>query len=280
MSAEILGDHNMTTSILLNELLKLRDLDKVKIRFNKQSNAGWNPIELFKNGDASALLQGQYWDFTVKSFQVGQTTVGLIRLDQPDLWLLFHVGRVTKSFDVTNGLGYEYESLSEYDRFLGRVIVRYKNKSQNMIRKAVSVLDECEVHQILPDVFDNDLFPGYENVDLSWRDLGRVLIRPVWRTALENQKGIYLIVDSSNGKMYVGSAYGENMILGRWLAYAQNGHGGNVELRRLDFAHIQQYFRYSILDIYKSTTSDNTILARESWWKRVLMTRSFGYNSN
>ncbi len=211
---------------------------------------------------------------------MGQTTVGLIRLDQPDLWLLFHVGRVTKSFDVTNGVGYEYESLSEYDRFLGRVIVRYKNKSQNMIRKAVSVLDECEVHQILPDVFDNDLFPGYENVDLSWRDLGRVLTRPVWRTALENQKGIYLIVDSSNGKMYVGSAYGENMILGRWLAYAQNGHGGNFELRRLDFGHIQQYFRYSILDVYKSTICDNTIRARESWWKQVLLTRTFGYNSN
>lgn len=268
------------SKILLNELLQLKDLSNVKVRLNKPSNAGWNPIELFKNGDTEALLRGQYWDYSMKSFQVGQTTIGLIRLDQPDLWLLFHVGRVTKSFDGQNAIGYEYESLPEYDKFVGRVIVRYKNKSQNMVRKAESVLGECEVSQILPDVFDNDVFPGYENVDLSWRDLGRVLTKDVWRTALENQKGIYLIVDTSNGKMYVGSAYGECMLLGRWQSYAKNGHGGNVELRGLDFAHIQQHFRYSILDIYKSTVNDTTILERESWWKRVLMTRTFGYNSN
>ncbi|MCY2973090.1 MAG: GIY-YIG nuclease family protein [Planctomycetota bacterium] len=270
----------MTTRILLNELLNLRDLHNVKVRFNKPSQAGWNPIELFKNGDITALLQGQYWNYSISSFQVGQITVGLIRLDQPDLWLLFHVGRVKKSLGVVNGVGYEHEDLPEYDKYLGRIIVRYKNKSQNMIRKAESVLDECEVCQILPDIFDNDIFPGYENVDLSWRDLDRVLRKPVWRTALENQKGIYLIVDSSNGKMYVGSAYGENMILGRWLAYAKNGHGGNIELRNLDAAHIQHFFRYSILDIYKSTANDTAILARESWWKRVLMTRTYGYNSN
>lgn len=270
----------VSTRILLNELLNLPDLNQVKVRFNKASQNGWDPIQLFKNGDTSALLQGQYWDYSSKSFIVGQITVGLVRLDQPDLWLLFHVGRVTKSFDVTNAMGYEFISLPEYDRFLGRVVVRYKNKSQNMIRKAQSVLSECEVCQVLPDVFDNDVFPGYENVDLSWNDLGRVLRKAVWRTALENQKGIYLIVDTSNGKMYVGSAYGENMLLGRWFAYAKNGHGGNVELRNLDFAHIRQYFRYSILDIYKSTTNDETILARESWWKRVLLTRVFGYNAN
>ena len=270
----------MTTRILLNELLKLGDLQNVKVRFNKPSQVGWNPIELFKNGDTAALLTGQYWDYSMKSFQAGQMTVGLIRLEQPDLWLLFHVGRISKSFDVKNAVGYEYESLPEYDKFVGRVIVRYKNKSQNMIRKAESVLAECEVCQILPDIFDNDLFPGYENVDLCWRDLGRVLTKDVWRTALENQKGIYLIVDSSNGRMYVGSAYGECMLLGRWQAYAKNGHGGNVELQNLDLTHIQQYFRYSILDIYKSTTNDMLILTRESWWKLILMTRAFGYNSN
>ena len=33
--------------------------------------------------------------------------------------------------------------------------------------------------------------------------------------ALRNQKGVYLITDTSNGKMYVGSAYGDEMILNR-----------------------------------------------------------------
>lgn len=64
----------------------------------------------------------------------------------------------------------------------------------------------------------------------------RVLEKDNWKTALQNQKGVYLLTDKSNGKMYVGSAYGENMILGRWIAYIATGHGGNVELRKLTCA--------------------------------------------
>jgi hypothetical protein len=56
---------------------------------------------------------------------------------------------------------------------------------------------------------------------------------------LQNQKGVYLITDISNGKMYVGSAYGENMILGRWESYVKTYHGGNVGLKKLNDDHIK-----------------------------------------
>ena len=69
------------------------------------------------------------------------------------------------------------------------------------------------------------------------------------------------------------------MIWGRWKDYIANGNGGNIELKSLDFEYIQKDFRYSILEIYKSTT-DDAILERESWWKELLMTRQFGYNKN
>ena len=145
---------------------------------------------------------------------------------------------------------------------------------------AESVIDDCEVVQILPDIFDNDIFPGYDQVNVSWNELSRVLTKEGWKTALKNQKGVYLITDSSNGKMYVGSAYGSQMLLGRWTSYIETGHGGNVELKKLDFEDIKCKFRYSILDIFKSTTDDQTIIARENWWKSVLQTREFGYNKN
>ena len=80
--------------------------------------------------------------------------------------------------------------------------------------------------------------------------------------------------------MYVGSAYGENMILNRWQSYIKTGHGGNVELKRLEFDHIKKYFRYSILDIFKSTIDDQIIIERECWWKKVLQSRKYGYNEN
>lgn len=242
----------------------------------------WNPIELFKNGDISTMLAGQYWNYNKnKSYKAGQITIGLVKIKpNEDFWLLFHIGQVTKDLNILNGVGYEYRYLTEYEKYIGRLIIKFKNKAQTMIRNAESVFDDCFVTQILPDTFDNDLFPGYEKVNISWNELQKVLEKDNWRTALQNQKGVYLLTDISNGKMYVGSAYGENMILGRWRAYVKNGHGGNVGLKQLTFDYIKKNFKYSILDIYKSTTDDQTIIERESWWKEILQSKRFGYNEN
>ncbi|MFH4246841.1 GIY-YIG nuclease family protein, partial [Acinetobacter baumannii] len=167
-----------------------------------------------------------------------------------------------------------------YRKFFGRVVIRFKNTSQNMVRRATSVLDDCEVVQMLPDIFDNDIFPGYENVNISWNELSRVISKDSWKTALRNQKGVYLITDINNGKMYVGSAYGEDMLLNRWQAYVRTKHGGNKGLVNLDLSYMEENFRFSILDIFKSTVDDNVIIQRESWWKETLQIRKFGYNLN
>jgi hypothetical protein len=267
--------------IMLNELLRFDDLPNVKVRFNLMFKGNWNPVDIFKNAEAETLLEGQYWNYSRnKSFKGGQITVGFLRLNDDDLWLLFHIGKVTKDLNKYDDVGYEYETLPEYDKYIGRLIVKFKNKSQTMIRLATSVMDQCEVVQLLPDTFDNDIFPGYDKVRLSWGEMSRVIKKEGWKTALENQKGVYLITDTSNGKMYVGSAYGENMILGRWRSYVRTGHGGNVELKKATFAHIKEHFEYSILDIFKASTDDKLILEREIWWKSVLKTREFGYNQN
>jgi hypothetical protein len=181
---------------------------------------------------------------------------------------------------VLDGIGYEYQNMDEYSKYIGRVIIRYKNTSQTLIRNAESVIHDCEIVQILPDLFDNDIFPGYEHVHLKWNDLKRVITKESWKTALQNQKAVYLLTDTSNGMQYVGSAYGQDMLLGRWQAYIKNGHGGNIGLKRLSFSHIKEYFTFSILDIYKSTTDDNIIIKREQWWKQVLQSSQFGYNEN
>jgi len=268
--------------VLLNDILRFDDLESVKIRFNLMFDDNWNPIEIFKERKQEVLLKGQYWNYTTKkSFKVGEITVGFIRLStDKDLWLLFHIGRVTKDLETLNGVGYEYEVLDEYEKYFGRLIIRFKNTVQAMVRKAESVIQDCEVEKLLPGIFDNDNFPGYDKVNLSWQELRRVLDKETWRTALQNQKGVYLITDTSNGKMYVGSAYGENMILGRWQAYVATLHGGNAELKELIRDHIEAHFRYSILDIFRSSVDDNVILEREAWWKEVLLTRRFGYNGN
>ena len=150
-----------------------------------------------------------------------------------------------------------------------------------------TVLNELEVLEILPDIYDGDEFPGYDNVRISYAQLQTILKRrkKSWITALENQKAVYLITDKSNGKHYVGSATSNNgMLLARWSNYVHNGHGGNIELKKIVSKHgidyVKNNFQYSILENYNSKVDDNIILSREAWWKDTLKTKEFGYNSN
>lgn len=50
-----------------------------------------------------------------------------------------------------------------------------------------------------------------------------------WRTALSSVIGVYLITDTSDGRLYVGKADGAENISQRRGFSASNGHGGNVE---------------------------------------------------
>ncbi|MDR2052723.1 MAG: GIY-YIG nuclease family protein [Treponema sp.] len=268
--------------IMLNDILRIDNLKNVKFRFLMGERHGYHSIENFKNKDYTNLLAGHYWNYSKnKSYKINQLTFGFIRIkENEDLWLLYHASKIIKDLNVLNGIGYEHEILYEYEKYFGRLVIKYKNDSQNLIRNADSVINKCEFYQILPDIFDNDIFPGYDKVKVSWLELSRVIDKDSWKTALQNQKGVYLITDKSNGKMYVGSAYGDNMILGRWKSYINNGHGGNVGLKKVDFEHIKNHFYFTILDIYKSTIDDKIIIERESWWKDVLNSREYGYNEN
>jgi len=265
-------------TILLNDILNLKDLENTKIRF-LMKNRFQDPLHYYQH-DEKRLFDCQFWNINNKVFRPGKTAIGFLPIGK-NKWLLFDISKITKDLEVLGGVGYEYEQINEYKKYFGRVVIEYHQKYQNVVNLANTVIGRCKVLQILEDTYDvYDNFPGYENVNISWKEMQNILNKEVWKTALENQKGVYLITDKSNGKMYVGSASGKDMIYGRWSTYIKNGHGDNEELKALGFSHIQKYFCYSILDIYKSTTDPKIIEKRESWWKETLQSRKHGYNGN
>jgi hypothetical protein len=101
---------------------------------------------------------------------------------------------------------------------------------------------------------------------------------------LENVKGVYLIADKSNGKKYVGSAYGPFGIWRRWGCYIGTGHGCNDELTKLidekGIEYARKNFRLSFLEYRPARTDDHVIISRENLWKEALLSRKFGYNRN
>ena len=108
----------------------------------------------------------------------------------------------------------------------------------------------------------------YENITLDFHELEAVFAqnKPDWKAALENVKGVYLIVDKSNGIKYVGSAYGDAGIWSRWSAYMSTGHGGNAELKKIirdkGIKYARKNFRLSLLECRAMKTDDATIIDR------------------
>ena len=274
-------------SIKLDDLLRIPDSESsnAKVRFNQHDGYD-DPLDLYLRNPEIVNSQWLFWRNKQRFFNVGQIAICLMKLSN-DEWLLTTIKRVTQELDVTNGINYVGEELEEYKQYFGRVIIKYHRVSQSQGMFYNTVRDDLEVLKILPSVFDGDEFPGYDRVRLSYTQLKSIIERKKksWIAALENQKAVYLITDKSNGKLYVGSATSDNgMLLSRWSSYAENGHGGNVELKKLvneeGFDYIKKNFQYSILENYNARIDDKVILERESWWKETLQSRVFGYNDN
>ncbi len=101
-----------------------------------------------------------------------------------------------------------------------------------------------------------------------------------WRSRLSAVAGVYLILATTTGRQYIGSASGADGIWGRWAAYAANGHGGNAQLRELvtrDPAYPAS-FSYSILQILPRTVARAEVLGWERRYMERLGTMATGLN--
>lgn len=97
-----------------------------------------------------------------------------------------------------------------------------------------------------------------------------------WRAKLTEWRGVYLIVDTSDGARYVGCAYGQENLFGRWATHVAGDAGVTKELGRRDPAG----FRFSILELLSPTAAPDDVISAENNWKDRLHTRQFGLNVN
>lgn len=183
---------------------------------------------------------------------------------------------------------YKLRSLPSFEKYVGRLLASF-HRYQGMRGRAYLLekyLDQFKVTEILPHAYTGEIFPGFENIDHDFSALEAVFSkeRADWKAALENVKGVYLIADKSNGKQYVGSAYGDAGIWSRWACYMGTGHGWNDELLNLlkhkESKYARENFHFTVLEVMVKSTPDEAVIAREVHWKRVLLTREHGYNKN
>lgn len=160
-----------------------------------------------------------------------------------------------------------------YSEWKGKLIVNWPPPERAWWRWARR--NVIPVAAILQDSALDSAMPPWEKIDLTWEELSILPTR--WRAKLSEWRAIYYIFDTSDRRGYVGSAYGDTNLLGRWLNYGARGHGGNVLLRERD----PKNFRFAILQRVSPDMEAADVIALEGTWKERLHTREpFGLNEN
>ena len=155
----------------------------------------------------------------------------------------------------------------------GKLVIGWPPPERSWYRRAHQNI--MPILAIREESFFAGAMKTWDEVDFTWAELALLPTR--WRAALEQWRGVYLIWDSSDGRSYVGSAYGSTNILGRWSSYAATGHGGNKLLRARD----PRNFRFTILQRVSPDLDDAEVIRLENTWKARLHSRApHGLNEN
>ena len=162
-------------------------------------------VGLYEIGKTKSLTHAQYWRIpaNVELKKLGMR--GFLKESRPScLW-----------FDLT---------LKDfYSSWKGKLIVNWPPPERSWWRRADR--NTIPVHAVLEDSALDAAMKKWDELELTWNQLSVLPKR--WQATLAEWRGIYYIFDGSDGKGYVGSAYGTDNLLGRWRNYATSGHGGN-----------------------------------------------------
>lgn len=270
--------------IRLTDLMNIGDASQYKLHLGGRNAEGEHPLDLYA-ADRTSWIGWNEWKNESRNDWTREYIFSLIEFyPRANAWLF---GGIFKVLDRA-GETYTLEEVQQYAKFTGRLILSFY-RYQGMRGRAFyleSHVDNLLVSQILEGEYTGEVFPGYDRINHDFAALAPIVAMDKldWKTALSHIKGIYLIVDKSNGKGYVGSAYGDAGIWSRLACYLGTGHGWNDQLVKLigekGKHYADNYFRFTLLEIHGMYSADDFIIGRENYWKEKLGTREHGYNSN
>lgn len=273
-----------TTGLTLFALLKLvhPGLDPRQIKIHcAVHNGREDPIDVY--------LEGRFEDWQCwqkrRNFERSYV-VSLIATGQKHQWMFAGLYRSSAPTGYENAHHY-YPLVEEPScaAFKGRLFVRFEKLFRQSYPAAENYTSAITVTELRDAPLSVARFPGFRKVDLSRGELCLVYRQqhPDWVGALSSVAGVYLISDTLGGKLYVGSASGRGGIWQRWSDYVLSGHGGNVELKTLLSSEGEErarHLRYAILEIADVHDDEDSVLLRETHWKKILLSRSHGLNKN
>ena len=158
-----------------------------------------------------------------------------------------------------------------YAEWAGRLVVAWPARGINWKLRAAN--HDIVVHAITEESRFLGAMPDWRDLSVAWRELRSW--PSSWRDRLQGWRGVYYVFDEARRQGYVGSAGGEDNLLGRWSDYDVAGDAGNVRLRGYD----PQALRFSILELTSPSLGLKELVRLETSWKARLRTREHGLNA-
>ena len=280
--------------IKLNDILHLteEEIKNSKMELNITEGSGGkqyidNWLSLSYEEKERGITDCSYWSEYggKKNFEVGQMVFSFIRKGY-DEWLLISAARILSVPDYGRAT---VEILEQYKGFFGRLIMNF-HKGDTFGRWCFNLSylkNEEEIIEILSCMYNGEQFEGYDNVNLTYKKLKDILagkIMPSYYEALKKVTGIYCLTDIKTGKLYIGSATGEEGVAQRWGNYLSSKHGGNKKLIELykqkGDDYFERYFTFTLVEYFGLSYDPEKIRKREKYWKICLNTVEHGYNDN
>lgn len=264
--------------ITIQELLYNRGLDRLeKIKIVRHKDKRLDLYNLYRTDKISFL---DYQNTQSKDVFRGVDYIVSFIGEEGVLARFIGVFRIIGKKITGHGFKYEMSDVPGYDDLKERVIIRW----ENAISWHQWIKNEMEIVEICPGLHYKR-FTDYFDLILTYSELEEIVENQYndWKMVLSSIKGIYLITDINTGKLYVGSAYGESGIWGRWNDYiSTSGHGNNKILRELMNTDVDYKFnlQFSILMILPKTVTPDEAILKEQLFKRKLGSNSFGLNAN
>ncbi len=278
----------------ITELLKLRGLDtNVKIKLVHHQDDRYDLWDLYRTGHFET-----YQSYQSKPIFRCEYVVAFMGLDgsraqfigvyrvcssKPAREALLPPDYPYPNFAKADDFYYDLQPVAGFEDFKDRVIIDWGSSPRawpQWLNKR-----QKDVVEVLPKGYVK-AFPGYLEAILKFDELVAIIKNPVanreWHRMLSAVAGVYLIVDNKTGKQYIGAAYGNDGIWGRWANYAKSFHGGKDMLKALvgDDSSYARNFTFTILHILLKTATKDEVVAWEVHYKKKLGTRAFGLNLN
>jgi hypothetical protein len=222
---------------LLNMYLPAMSPEQCKIHL-----AVWDgsehPFDVFRRG---GFQEWQAWQS--KRLFDRPFIVSLVRMPGSDRhWLFAGCYRAIGASPPPSAPGawlYETAEIENFSELAGRLVVDHAKAYRPHVRNAETIQSAIDVVELRARPVSSVVFTSFLEVRLSKDELDLVVKRndSEWVSALSSVLGIYVITDTSNGKLYVGSAgadtrhKGAGGIWSRWCDYSRDGHGSDVDVQ-------------------------------------------------